>query len=561
MSGRISLVALMLGLAACQRPSTPPAASADFSKLTSDFVYSILGVSPVLATGAGYHKHGDVVLDEKLDDMSAAGLAAQRSVLIGLQKRMDAFEPQSLTPEERADLAIMRDQVWLFLLELDTIQNYKHNPTVYVEMIGNGLFTPLVLEYADKPTRIGHIIKRLEQVPAVAAAAKANLMDAPDVWNRVAREENEGNLGLIEKAIPAQAPAEMKAAYEKAAAPAVQALKDLNAWLEKDLARRTSDWRLGKQKYARKLRSALGTDLSPEQLLKEAEADLERIRGEMRTLAGGDVPAALRKIAEKHATVDTYFSDARRDLDEARKFVQDKRLLPLPPRDNLKVIETPEFMRGIYGVGGFNSAPPLQPELGAFYWLTPIPKTWPKERIESKLREYNYYGLKLLTIHEAMPGHYVQLEYANDLTPTPRRVLRGVFGSGPYIEGWAVYATEMMLDEGYLEHSKELRLTFLKQQLRMIANAILDVRMQTMDMKDEEAMSLMLDRTYQEKEEATAKLQRAKLSSTQLPTYYVGYREWKRLRDQSKQMPLAQFHERALKESAVPMRVLSGLLK
>jgi uncharacterized protein (DUF885 family) len=218
-------------------------------------------------------------------------------------------------------------------------------------------------------------------------------------------------------------------------------------------------------------------------------------------------------------------------------------------------------MRGIYGVGGFNSAPPLQPELGAFYWLTPIPKTWPKERIESKLREYNYYGLKLLTIHEAMPGHYVQLEYANDLTPTPRRVLRGVFGSGPYIEGWAVYATEMMLDEGYLEHSKELRLTFLKQQLRMIANAILDVRMQTMDMKDEEAMSLMLDRTYQEKEEATAKLQRAKLSSTQLPTYYVGYREWKRLRDQSKQMPLAQFHERALKESAVPMRVLSGLLK
>jgi hypothetical protein len=118
------------------------------------------------------------------------------------------------------------------------------------------------------------------------------------------------------------------------------------------------------------------------------------------------------------------------------------------------VIETPVFMRGIYGVGGFNAAPPLQPELGAFYWVTPIPKDWPKERIESKLREYNAYGIQQLTIHEAMPGHYVQLEYANRVQPQSRRILRNVFGNGAYVEGWGFYVQQLMSEEaGYLNNS------------------------------------------------------------------------------------------------------------
>ncbi len=181
------------------------------------------------------------------------------------------------------------------------------------------------------------------------------------------------------------------------------------------------------------------------------------------------------------------------------------------------------------------------------------------------MREYNYYGLKLLTIHEAMPGHYVQLEYANDVEPKSRRALRAIFGSGPYVEGWAVYATETMLDEGYLDGSPELRLTFLKQQLRMIANAILDVRMQTMGMTDEQAMDLMLNKGFQEKEEATGKLRRAKLSSTQLPTYFVGWGDWHRLKALCKQQSggefrLSSFHSNALKQSAVPLPALARLM-
>jgi len=223
-------------------------------------------------------------------------------------------------------------------------------------------------------------------------------------------------------------------------------------------------------------------------------------------------------------------------------------------------------MRGIYAVGGFNPAPPLQPELGAFYWITPIPKSWPKDRIESKLREYNDFGLQHLTIHEAMPGHYVQLEYANDVQPKSRRLLRNVFGNGPYIEGWAVYAQQLMTDQGYpAPNSLGMRLTWYKQLLRVLANTILDIRLQTMGMTDQQALDLMINDTYQEKEEATAKLQRAQLSSCQLPTYFSGWKGWLQTRDhyQQKQganFSLKDFHERALKESAVPLPVLDRLL-
>jgi uncharacterized protein (DUF885 family) len=166
-------------------------------------------------------------------------------------------------------------------------------------------------------------------------------------------------------------------------------------------------------------------------------------------------------------------AEAKKALEQATAFVRDKSLLTLPPRSNLQVIDTPEFMRGIYAVGGFNPAPPLQPELGAFYWITPIPTTWPKDRIESKLREYNRYGLQHLTIHEAMPGHYVQLEYANDVQPKSRRLLRNIFGNGPYIEGWAVYAQQLMVDQGYMSDTSGMRLTLGKQLLRVLANTIL----------------------------------------------------------------------------------------
>ncbi len=153
-------------------------------------------------------------------------------------------------------------------------------------------------------------------------------------------------------------------------------------------------------------------------MLAEAEADLKATQDKMTKLAAPQsIRESLDRIAQQHTTPENYFDEARKDLAEATEFVRKKNLVPLFDTKNLQVIPTPVFMRGIYGVGGFNAAPALEPQLGAFFWITPIPKDWPKERVESKLREYNRYGLEQLTIHEAMPGHYVQLEYANRVQP------------------------------------------------------------------------------------------------------------------------------------------------
>jgi uncharacterized protein (DUF885 family) len=552
-----------------------------FSTLEEEFVYTSLSFSPVAASAVGLHTYKGANFDQTLDDITAAGIDVQRRFYRQFRDRLTSLKRDNLDPQEQADFEIIQDQISLTLLDLDTIQSLLHNPTVYVELIGNALFNPWVIEYAPKERRMQDIIARLRKLPLFIDQVKVNLVSSPSIWTQVAQQENAGNIDLLQKTISPAIPAELRKEFDTAAGPALKALESLQDYLKNHLSERNDwDWRLGRDKYNQKFRYSLETDLDPGILLERAERDLQTVRGKMYELAlplykksnaAGNaedkdlvISTVLAKVAERHSTPESYFQDARRDLDEARAFAQAKHLLTLPQSSNLQVIETPEFMRGIYAVGGFSPAPALEPKLGAFYWITPIPKSWPPERVQSKLREYNFYNLKLLTIHEAMPGHYVQFEFANDVQPQTRRVLRSVYGNNPYVEGWAQYATQVMLDNGFLDNSPELRLTFLKQELRVLANAIIDVRLHTLNMTDQAALDLMQKQTFQETEEATAKLQRAKLSSCQLPTYYTGWRAWLQAREQyqksSKDFKLSEFHDRALKQGAVPMPVLERLL-
>jgi len=575
----------LLALSGCNR--NPPA---PLRALSDEFVSTTLSFSPASATGAGLHQDKGQNLDELLDDFSPASLDHQRQFYTDFRKRLNALAAGELPPEDAADRTILEDQIGLALLDLDEVQSARHSPTLYVETLGNAFFNPYVLEYAPKPQRLRAIIARLQKVPGYLEQARQNLVAAPSVWTTVAIEENEGNLALVDKTIRGEVPADLRSSYDAAAAPALAAMRSFQDYLKNDLAHRNgADWRLGRDRYARKFRLMLEAGAEPDATLQQAEQRMNEVRAHMLDLAlplhkalypahkdhselsGAErenkvIGEVLDKIAERHSTRESYMDDARKDLDEARAFVQQKHLLTLPTRSNLQVIPTPEFMRGIYSVGGFSPAPALEPQLGAFYWVTPIPADWPKARVESKLREYNFYKLKLLTIHEAIPGHYVQGEIANDVQPQSRRVLRSVFGNGPYVEGWAQYATQMMLDEGLLDHAPELALTFAKEELRVLANAILDIRLHTMGMTDQEALELMEKRTFQEKEEAEGKLQRAQLSSCQLPMYFLGWRAWLRVRDEYKQAKgaaysLADFNDRALQQGAVPLTVLGKLLQ
>ena len=570
---RLGCVGVVVGvLGACgawaaSAVPAPGAAGGSFDQLVDDFVFGTLALSPSAATSFGYHVHHGTSLDDILDDFSPAGITASRDLLVGMEARIAKLDAVSLDPEQRADVDIMRNAIGAARLELDEIQSYRHNPTTYVELVGNALYTPYVLQYAPIAERYRHIINRLNKVPELIRQAQANLEDAPEIWNRVAREENAGNVSLIDTTLRADCPSDARMRYDQAAAAAIASLNGFNRWLEDHLAEKTRDWRLGKALYAKKFKYTLATGKTPEALLAEAEADLVKVRAEIARLAAPKtVEQALADVARQHATASNFIPAARQALSTATAFVKAKDLVTLPPNSNLEVIETPVFMRGIYGVAGFNPAPALEPTLGAFFWVTPIPSTWPQERIDSKLREYNDSGLQHITVHEAMPGHYVQGEYANQIQPRSRRLLRNIYSNGPYVEGWAVYAQQLMAEQGYLSDTPGYALTLQKQLLRVLANTILDVRLQTMGMTDSQALDLMIKSTYQESEEANAKLQRAKLSSCQLPTYYAGYKGWLEVRAHFQArhgagFNLKQFNESALKQGAVPLPVLDGLLR
>jgi uncharacterized protein (DUF885 family) len=562
------LTGVLCGSGVWAAATTPKTATpdAEVGRLVDDFVFGSLALAPTNATGQGYHVHHGTNLDDLLDDYSPAGIAASKALVHDIEARIAKLDAASLDPEQRADIDMIRDALGASRLELDEVQGYRHNPTIYVELLGNGLYSPYVLHYAAAPERYRHIINRLNKVPELIRQAEANLQDSPEVWNQVAREENDGNIGLIDTTLRADCPAGERMRYDQASATAIASLRGFNHWLEDHLGEHVSDWRLGKERYAKKFQYVLETGKTPEALLAEAEADLVKTRAEIARLAAPKtVEQALADVSRQHATVATYMPSASQALATATAFVKAKNLLTLPPNANLEVIETPVFMRGSYGVGGFNPAPALEPKLGAFFWVTPIPTTWPQARIDSKLREYNESGIQHLTVHEAMPGHYVQGEYANELQPSSRRLLRNVFGNGPYVEGWAVYTQQLMADQGYLADTPGYRLTLQKQLLRVLANTILDVRLQTLGMTDAQALDLMTKNTYQEMEEATEKLQRAKLGACQLPTYYAGLKGWLAVREhaQAKRgaaFSLKEFHESALKQGAVPLPVLDRLI-
>ena len=583
-----------------QSPNPARAAAAQkFAALSDRFMKESLALSPSSASAAGYHIHHDpktgkaIELDALLDDLSLESIAQQRAFYATWRERFHKETPLAeLDPEDVADWQLVDDQIRLSLLEFDKIQSYRHNPTVVVELIGNALFLPLTQTYAPHDVRVGHVLSRVRQVPRLLDQVKPYLTDADPVWVSTAVEENAGNIDLIENAVAQEIPAgsALKAQYDEAAPPAIAALSDFSHWLQNDLGQRSSKltWRLGQELYDQKFKLVMETPVTPQEALADAEQDMKSVRAEMLQIAlplhaqmyqgHSDhaelsphdrenliIGEVLQKISDQHPRRDQLQQTIEADLAGITQFIREKKIVSLSGRDNLKVIPTPPFERGIYSVAGFHSAPPLEPQAEAEYWVTPIDPKMPEDKAESKLREYNNFTLQWLSIHEALPGHYIQFEHLNNIQPERRRLLRSLYANGAYVEGWAEYIAQVMMDEGFLNNDPRFRMAMRKIRLRVISNAILDIKMHTMDMTDQQALDLMTKDSFQTQAEAEGKLRRVKLSSTQLPTYYVGIREWFALREKyqaaaGKNFNLLKFHDLVLDEGPLPVPVVEKLV-
>ncbi|MGH9512012.1 MAG: DUF885 domain-containing protein [Terriglobales bacterium] len=590
---------LMVPSVSPSQPAMSPEASQKFAALSDQFMKDSLALSPSNASTAGYHEHLDrktgktVELDAQLDDLSLQFIEREGDFYQQWRERFHHETPvASLNPEDAADWHLIDDQIGLNLLEFEQIQNYRHNPTFVVELIGNALFLPMTQNYAPANVRLGHVLSRIQQIPRLLDQVKQYLSDVDPIFASTAIEENEGNIDLIQNTVGPQisANSKLKSEYDQVAPPAIAALKQFSEWLKSNFSSPPTarSWRLGRELYDQKFRLVMETSVTPEQVLNDAEKNMRSVRAEMLQLAlpmhkqmySGHsdhselsthdrenliIGEVLRKISDDHPRRDQLQSAIQADLEGIKQFIREKKIVSLGSRDNLKVIPTPPFMRGIFSVAGFHSAPPLEPQAEAEFWVTPIDPKMPDDQAESKLREYNNYTLKWLTIHEALPGHYVQFEHVNTIEPKRRRLLRSLYANGAYVEGWAEYIAQVMMDEGYLNNDPRFRLVMRKIRLRVLANAILDVKMQTMGMTDQEAMDLMTKEAFQTRAEAEGKLVRAKLSSTQLPTYYVGIREWFAFRKQyqdaaGKNFDMRKFHDRALDEGPLPVPIVEQLM-
>ncbi len=568
------------------------AAHEPFLDQANRFILAGLQFSPVEATQVGYHGDAKHPLDNELDDTSEAKLAAERALFIAGKK---CFANTKVTsPDDKTDLELMRDNINASLFSLDVLQPYRYRPQDYVEMIGAGLFFPLTSTTGTPQARLTAVLARMEQIPRVLDQARSNVKEADQVFIDTALDENAGNIEVIEQIggmIAAGSP--LRPRYDRAAKAARAAVEGYATWLTHDLAHRphTVTWRTGATNYAKIFTFALGpgTHETPDSVLASAEQDLSRVRSEMYTVAlglhkqwfpdhdghtnlKGDalqnkvIAEVIDHINQDHVQPDQLLNKIKAEAGGIRAFIQQKDLMALSDRDNMKIVPTPVFLRGVYSVAGFHSAPALEPTAEAEYWVTPIDPKMTKEQADSKLREYNNWMLLYLTMHEALPGHYTQFEHANNLRPSSRRVLRVLLANGPYAEGWGEYAVKEMEDAGYANHDPRFIMMVEKIRLRVISNAILDIRMQSRNMTDQEALDLMENKAFQTEAEAKGKLRRAKLTAGQLITYYVGYHQWINLRNKIQQQQgsgfsLKRFNDTALDEGPLPLPLLQPLLE
>ena len=525
--------ALALLAAAPAHAAPDPAATRRFEQVVHDFYEHYLATHPEEATQLGDHR-----FDRRSSDASAAGIAADRKLYRKTLDILQAIPAASLPPDHAVDREILENDLRARLFDIEVMKTSTWSVTDYSGT--EGVYVLLARDFAPIKQRLAAARLRLEAIPRLVAAAKQNLQRPPRVYTETAIAQNKGAISFVQDDLDdfiKQAP-EMKAALAPARARAAAALKDYGVWLEKVLLPRSDgEFRFGKAHFDQRLKFSLDSELSADEILARAEADLKSTQAQMEQLAlplyqkwfpgkptdGVDshviVRAVLDKIADTHPNNDTIVAEARDDLEKATAFVREHRLVSLPTRP-IKVIVMPEFQRG-QATAFCDWAGPLDKNGETFYAISPTPADWSPQRVESQYREDNSAELRDITAHEAMPGHYLQGAHASEAKmPT---LVRAMTGSGTFIEGWAVYAEQFMAEAGW--GGEETRMEQLKVRLRVAINAILDQKIHAGHMTEDEAKRLMMDTGYQEEGEAAGKWRRAEMSAGQLSTYFVGVQE------------------------------------
>jgi uncharacterized protein (DUF885 family) len=566
-------------------PATAPAAAtadARFAALGDRFVDEFGRYAPVAATQLGDHRY-----DGELDDVSAAGRGRTMDWAKALLAELQAIDHAQLSRANQVDAAMLENQLRYGIWSEERFRDWSWDPTYYTQLTGQSIYGLLARDFAPLPQRLRSLTSRLEQLPRLYEQTRANLVPerVPVVHAETAVRQNPGVLSLVDELVVphlGELPAEERTRLERAITQARTAVQAHQQWLEQQLVPRArGEFRIGRELFDERLEFALMSPLSRAEIRSRAEREAVATRTRMyevaRTVLAGRegapptpatptpeqqqaaIVAALELAAAERPPRDGVVALARETLQETTAFVRAKGFVTVPD-EPLEIILMPEFQRG-FAVAYCDSPGPLDKGQRTFYAVSPIPDDWNEQQVDSFLREYNSRSIANLTIHEAMPGHYLQLAHSNRHPST----LRAMLGSGPFVEGWAVYTERVMQEQGFRAADPLMRLVQLKWYLRSITNAIMDSAIHVDGMTRDEAMRLMVETGFQEEREAAGKWVRAQLSSTQLSTYFVGYQEHSDMRAEAERRAGAKFdlkayHDRVLSYGSPPVRLVRALL-
>ena len=575
-------IAVVLVSALAANALAAPGANEDFENLAEQFVSDLPTFSPVSATWIGDHS-----ADSELDRVDADARAALKAAYKVYLDALTDIDRDALSRANQVDFELLTAEVRSRLWSLETLQEWAWNPLYYVNRSGSSIYNLVARDFAPLEDRLANAAVRLEQFPRFLEQARASIEPerVPKIHAETAIAQNLGVVSIIETMIIPEMGSLTEATrtrLEAAIETAKDALADHQTWLEEELLpRATGDFRIGAELFDRKLAFALDSPMGRKEIVARAEAEYESVRNQMYEVAKEiyaaeqpytafpDSPdeaykqviirAALEKAYAHLPARDGIVAVAEQQLQQATDFVIEKNIVTMPD-DPVEIIVMPEFQRGV-SLAYLDSPGPLDKGQSTFYAVAPLPADWTEEQVRSFLREYNLYSIQDLTIHEGVPGHYLQLALSNRYPST----LRGVLQSGSMIEGWAVYAERLMIDEGYQDNDPLQRLIMLKWYLRAVTNAIIDAAIHVDGMTRDEAMKLMIEGGFQEEREAAGKWVRAQLTSTQLSTYFVGYQEHVENRKAVEEawgdeFTLRRFHDQALSYGSPPVKYIRALI-
>jgi uncharacterized protein (DUF885 family) len=554
--------------------STPPSKNVLFNNYKAGFIQRLWKMYPDWATMIGYHKY-DSILYVPTDIQRSKELSFSDVEL----KKLKSFPVDQLTGANKTDYYLMENFLKKIRWDIKTLKSHEWDPSNY--NIGSSFSYILSEDYAPLKTRLADFYLKLRNVAAYYTAAEKNIRNPTAEHLLLAIEQNEGTLSVFESDFVDSVKAmkfypETEEAYLKRGKEAADAIRHYIVFLKSFKNDNPRSFRLGADLYAQKFNYDIQSTYTSDEIFKAALDRKDFLHTEMGKIAVSlwpkyfgnqsmliDKLVLIKKVIDtisvQHVRPEDFKTEIERQLPELTAFVKEKNLVYMDPAKPLKVRKEPGYMAGVAGAS--MSSPGPYEKNGTAYYNVGTLDGWSAERAESYLKEYNQYILQILNIHEAIPGHYVQLMYSNK-SPS---VIKSILGNGAMIEGWAVYSEYMMMENGYGNNKPEMWLMYYKWNLRAVCNTILDISIHTKNMSKEAAMDLMVNQGFQQQAEAEGKWKRATLTSVQLCSYFTGFHEIMQLRDEYKKIKgsdytVRKFNEAFLSYGSAPVKYIRELL-